>query len=230
MRTAPGMRNGVYRRPNGTATFFFMAQLYVCGLDDVAACATRVRPQRLISLLAPTAQPPTPPGMGAANHLRVEIEDVDLPGAQGAPESRHIEALVRFVRASRAHESILIHCAMGISRSPAAALIALVLDAPGLEHRAAALLRTAGPHVVPNRLMIALADSLLGRRGRLVSAVASMAAPNPALGGDIVTLPRSIRGVASSDGTHAAGEGADASLIQSAERPADGHDRGDPAP
>ena len=88
---------------------------------------------------------------------------------------------------------MLIHCYAGISRSPAAALIAMVLDAPGREQAAALTLREAAPHAQPNRLLIELSDDLLGRGGRLVAALDAM---GPASTADpergLLELPRSV--------------------------------------
>ncbi len=155
--------------------------------------AERLRPGRVISLLQPEWQPATPSGLAPEHHLRVEINDITSPDPdQILPERAHVEQLVAFLEAARG-QSLLIHCYAGISRSPAAALVAMVLDAPGREQAAALTLREAAPYAQPNRLLIELSDDLLGRGGRLVAALDAM---GPASTADpergLLELPRSV--------------------------------------
>ena len=146
--------------------------------------------QRLVSLLPPEDQPATPPQIASSDHLRLLMDDVHEPHASAiAPTRSHIETLISFLRSSP-QSSILIHCLAGVSRSPAAALIALALDAPGRERDVARLLRSAAPFADPNRLMIKLADEVLERRGSLVSALASMGSADLSRGFAMVDLPR----------------------------------------
>ncbi|MNL71413.1 hypothetical protein D3C87_1965600 [compost metagenome] len=61
---------------------------------------------------------------------------------------------------------------MGVSRSPAAALIASLAIHPDDDDAAlAARLRKVSPFATPNIRLIEIGDSLLGRNGRLVAAV-----------------------------------------------------------
>ncbi|HKA13870.1 MAG TPA: protein tyrosine phosphatase [Myxococcota bacterium] len=155
-----------------------MARICVCGLDDMPGVVEQVRPGRLISLLPAEFQPATPPRLPASDHLRVLIDDVTEP-KEGfcTPAREHVEELLRFLRASPLDVSLVIHCHAGVSRSPAAALLALACDAPGREREAAELLREAAPFACPNRLLVELADSALGRGGALVAALDSIAEP-----------------------------------------------------
>src|SRR5215510_14591908 len=109
-----------------------MARICVCGLDDMPEVVEQVRPGRLISLLPAEFQPPTPPTLKPLDHLRVLVDDIVEP-QEGlvAPARTHVETLLRFLHASPPDVSLVIHCHAGVSRSPAAALTALVLDAPG---------------------------------------------------------------------------------------------------
>jgi predicted protein tyrosine phosphatase len=170
-----------------------MPQIWVCGVDEMPDLVERMRPGRLISLLPAEDQPPTPLQVRASNHLRVLVDDIDRP-AVGllAPATTHIEQLISFLRQSPPGASILIHCLAGVSRSPAAALVALALQAPGRELEAAAALRRAGPFVNPNRLIVELADAALARNGALVAALESMGEPDMSFDFTAFMLPRTL--------------------------------------
>jgi predicted protein tyrosine phosphatase len=68
--------------------------------------------------------------------------------------------------------------------------MALALDAPGCEREAASLLRKAAPFACPNRLIVQLADSALGRDGALVAALDSIGEPEWTVEFEPFFLPR----------------------------------------
>jgi predicted protein tyrosine phosphatase len=148
--------------------------LIVCPLHDVADALVRSRPARLISLLAPgQPEPDAPPGMP---RLTLRFHDITQP-TEGliAPDAQMIGDLLAFGRAWSEPGPMLVHCWMGISRSTAAALaLACALDEERPEHEIAQTLRRASPSATPNPLVVALADSLLDRRGRLIAAAAAI--------------------------------------------------------
>lgn len=165
--------------------------IYVCSLAEMPEHAASLRPVRLVSLVQAEVQPPTPPGLAAARHLRLEIDDICDP-APGyvLPEAHHVETLIAFLRERALEEPVLLHCVAGVSRSTAAALVALVLDRDGEEVPMARLLRGAAPHARPNLRIVALADRLLGRDGRLIAACEAMGPAEPFLGDRLITLAR----------------------------------------
>ncbi len=69
---------------------------------------------------------------------------------------------------------MVIHCYAGVSRSPAAAFIALCALTPAPEIEIAEKLRSLSPSATPNRRLVALADTLLARDGRMVAAIDSI--------------------------------------------------------
>lgn len=150
--------------------------LYVCNIFEMPNQVEVLSPSHLVSLVAPSEQPPTPEGVASDRHLRVEIHDINEPlDDHILPDTEHIAALIDFMRAwTHDDGAMLVHCVAGISRSMAAALIGLVVKAPGREAEAARLVRAAAPHAYPNRRMIALADELLGCAGRLIEAREAM--------------------------------------------------------
>ena len=171
------------------------AVICVCGLPGLARHAAALRPSALVSLVTAFEQPPTPEGISPGRHFRLEIDDITAPTpGQIVPERHHVTALLEFLGGWDAEAPLLIHCAAGISRSTAAALAALCLHSDGEDEAALARrLRRAAPHASPNRRIVALADEVMGRRGRLVAAVEAMGAPETALEGPLVRLPLSRR-------------------------------------
>lgn len=167
----------------------------VCGLQGLARCAAALRPSGLVSLVTAFEQPPTPTGLEPGRHFRLEIDDITEPlDGFVAPERHHVAGLVDFLGGWDREAPLLIHCAAGISRSTAAALTALCLHSDGEdEAELARHLRRAAPHASPNRRIVALADELMGRGGRLVAAVEAMGPAEPALEGPLVRLPLSRR-------------------------------------
>ena len=153
----------------------------------------RMRPHGLISLLPHSDQPPTPLGIRDGGHLRILVDDIDEPQmGYTAPAREHVVELVAYLRALPARAPLVIHCLAGVSRSPAAALVALALDAPGREAEAAHLLRAASPFASPNRLLVSLADQVLGRNGALVAALDAMGEPDWSRDFQAFLLPRQL--------------------------------------
>jgi predicted protein tyrosine phosphatase len=168
-----------------------LPMIYVCNLMEMPEHAEALRVSHLVSLVAPDEQPPTPRCIRFDRHHRVGVHDISEPlDGHIIPAEEHLEGLIRFVRAWEHEEApLLIHCVAGISRSMAAALITLVIKAPGRELEAARHVRGAAPHAYPNRLMIAVADQLLDCRGRLVQAREAMGPANLLPFGPLVGLP-----------------------------------------
>ena len=152
-----------------------ISKIYVTNIDDLPGVARRIQPSDLVSLVPMEEQPRTPPGVDPARHLRLLIHDITKSDDAGVlPQSQHIQTLIDFIHGWKRDGPILLHCIAGVSRSSAAALITLVTLVPGREDEAARALRCAGPHFSPNRLMIHLADEILGTGGRLLAAYEAM--------------------------------------------------------
>lgn len=163
--------------------------IYVCGLHEMPLHVRALRPSHLVSLVQPEFQPPTPDGIGTGRHLRIAVHDVSGPILGFVPPRRSdVEKLIAFLRGWPGDEALLIHCYAGVSRSTAAALVALALNAEGREMEAARRLREAAPHAQPNPRIVALADRLLGRDGRLVAASEAMGPAVLVLEGPLVKL------------------------------------------
>ena len=91
------------------------------------------------------------------------------------PAEAHLAEVLAFVRAWDRRQPLLIHCYAGVSRSTAAAYVAACALRDDLDEAALArTLRARSPTATPNAIMVALGDHLLGRRGRMVAAVAAI--------------------------------------------------------
>lgn len=164
--------------------------IFISNLADLDANIRRAKPSHLVSLCEGQQQPPTPPGLAAALHLRVEIDDIteERPGLV-APADHHISSLVEFLEGWTGGTPLLVHCIAGISRSTAAALIALTMKSKGPEADLARTLRAVAPHAQPNARMVSIADRLLGRNGRLTAAREAMGPAVIVMRGPLVALP-----------------------------------------
>jgi predicted protein tyrosine phosphatase len=91
------------------------------------------------------------------------------------PERHHVEAILDFgtvLARATPKDHLLIHCHAGVSRSTAAMAMLFAQAAPQeSEDRIMRRLERVRPQAWPNSRMIAFADDLLGRKGRLREAV-----------------------------------------------------------
>ena len=147
--------------------------IYVAPLSLVEVTVADAKVSHLVTLINGDTAIATPPSIGPDRHLRLAMNDIcePQPGLV-LPCVGHVDDLIRFAREWDRQAPLLIHCWAGISRSTAAAYIALCsLNPEGTEHDLAWALRRASPTAYPNRLLVALADEALGRDGRMITAV-----------------------------------------------------------
>ncbi len=147
--------------------------IWICSLAAAPQMARQVRPSRIVSLLSPYDTFPTFDGMGPDLHLTVPIHDiVDDIGDWRAPDLSDAQSVISFVEGWDRAAPMLIHCWAGISRSTASAFITACVHNPGAdEEEIATAIRAASSTASPNRRLVAHADALLGRGGRMVRAV-----------------------------------------------------------
>lgn len=151
-----------------------MPYLQVCSLARLAATAEACGATSLMTLLSPGGVTALRPSrIAASDHLVVGVSDIVAARENFVqPETRHVAAMLAFFRAWDRRAALLIHCYAGVSRSTAAAYIgACALTPDGQEVRLAQRLRAASPTATPNGRLVALADALLGRNGRMAGAI-----------------------------------------------------------
>ena len=148
----------------------------ICGLAEVPAVIAARRPSHMITLLDPSSMIETPAAITPANHLRLGVNDIAEPmDGMIPPDEQLVRDLLAFGGQWTGDAPMLIHCWAGISRSTASAFVLACERNPQADERQMALvMRRAARHASPNRRIIALADDIMGRGGRMADAVAAM--------------------------------------------------------
>lgn len=150
--------------------------LVVTPLRRLAEVIRARSPSHLVTLLGPEELIPTPPGIPPERHLRLGVHDVAEPSpGLTAPDAAMIERLLAFAQGWDGAAPMVVHCWAGVSRSTAGAFaIACARNPRADELRIALSMRRASPEAFPNRRIVALADEVLDRRGRMLEAVEAM--------------------------------------------------------
>ena len=141
------------------------------------ATIARIGARHLVSVIDAEFLPDTPSAIRRDRHLKLDMHDItEVQSGLTPPAAEHVAELLDFVQRWDKDAPLLIHCFAGISRSTAAAFIALCALSPRIpEDNIAAALRRSSDTAIPNRLFVALADKALGRDGRMVAALHTMA-------------------------------------------------------
>ena len=110
--------------------------------------------------------------------MTIKFNDISLSNDDIHHEQRiACGRLINFLTSHDMRYPMLIHCTLGISRSTAAAYIALNLHLKNKEYEIAQYLRSKIPYAVPNITLISIADSLLGSNGSMKVAIEALPSP-----------------------------------------------------
>jgi predicted protein tyrosine phosphatase len=147
--------------------------LIVCSLALMPEVVRTRRPSHMITLIDPSTPVECPLSLDRSRYLKLELDDIIEPTlGYVAPDERSVVRILDFSRTWDARAPMVIHCYAGISRSGASAFAIACDRNPDVdEFEIARALRRAAPHAYPNRRIVALADTILGRGGRMVDAV-----------------------------------------------------------
>ena len=147
--------------------------IHVCSLARLCDTVKATGARHVVSLLAREDNLARPAAIAPENHLWLQLHDICAPlDGYVTPESEHVEQLIAFVRRWPRETPLVVHCYAGVSRSTAAAFVSVCALSPASNEQAvAAALRRASATATPNIRIVALADGLLGRDGRMVKAV-----------------------------------------------------------
>ncbi len=154
-----------------------MTMIVVSPLSRIGEMAVRHKSREMVTLIAREQAFHRPAVIDAARHLTLQMNDIAFKGNDKlvAPEEHHVASLIDFARGWDQSAPLLIHCWMGVSRSPAAALVVALSLYPDQDEMALAnRLRRVSPFATPNTRIIEIGDRLLGRGGKLIAAVKSI--------------------------------------------------------
>lgn len=164
--------------------------LYVSSLSGLPGLAASLQRFDLLTLLSPSATAYDWSGLARERHVQLSFHDiVELAPDLIAPDADVMRAILDFGRGAVEERALLIHCWAGISRSSAAAYAIACDRNPGYEAEIADELRRRSPYVTPNKLMVRLADEMLGRDGRMSDAIARIGRGAETAEGEPYKLP-----------------------------------------
>ncbi|PSJ63810.1 tyrosine phosphatase family protein [Pseudaminobacter soli (ex Li et al. 2025)] len=147
--------------------------IFVCPLSKVDETVSRSGAERLVSLLTGGTEVVRPAVIMPENHLLLAMNDIaEAQAGMTLPGEAHVRQLLDFATAWNRARPLVIHCFAGISRSTASAYIVASALAPRRDEvELAKELRWLSPSATPNPRLIAVADALLGREGRMIAAI-----------------------------------------------------------
>jgi predicted protein tyrosine phosphatase len=157
--------------------------LIVTGLEELRHHRGRVT--HFISILDPEDAEFLPDmGVPAGRHLPLYCHDIDsraeanrrtkeMPGSRCiAPSPAMVRKALVFAKRLRPDDILVVCCGFGVSRSTAIAFAVMCQADPSVpEPEVFRRLLEIRPHAFPNPLIVAHADKLLGRAGRMSRAI-----------------------------------------------------------
>lgn len=164
--------------------------LIVCPLRMIDTLIAARRPSHLITLLG-QEMIEAHGAMPVGRHLRILVNDI-TESADGliAPNAAMVRSILDFGAGWDAREPMLIHCWAGISRSSATAFILACERNPQTsEGEIAAHIRDVSAIAHPNPRLVALADDMMRRRGRMVDAIRAIGPGEPAFENEPFEVP-----------------------------------------
>jgi predicted protein tyrosine phosphatase len=155
--------------------------IHVCSLARLHETVDGTGARHVVTLLGDEANVQRPANVPAENHLWLRMHDIAAPSdGYITPEVEHIERLLSFVRGWDRTTPMVVHCFAGISRSTAAAFVAVcALNPRRREHDIAWSLRRASPTALPNSRIVQFADRALARDGRMMAAIEAIGRTMP---------------------------------------------------
>jgi len=150
--------------------------IHVCSLARLHDTVRETGARHVVTLIKDITLVHRPASITPENHLLLDMDDINehIEGYV-VPGEEHVGDLLRFVRAWDRAAPLVVHCYAGISRSTAGAFVtACALNPSRDEMVIARALRAASPTATPNLRIVSLADRMLGRSGRMVTAIRSI--------------------------------------------------------
>lgn len=147
--------------------------IHVCSLARLHPTVEETGARHIVTLINDQTRVVRPECVPAEDHLFLPMHDiaVELEG-YNAPAEKHVRDLIDFGTRWHRRTPMVVHCYAGISRSSAGAyIIACALNPKRDEAALAWQIREASATAMPNKRLVAFADTLLERNGRMIAAV-----------------------------------------------------------
>ncbi len=153
-----------------------MPFLQVCSLARLPRTVAEIDASHVLTLINAQTPVTRPASIAEDRHLYIAMSDILEPlDGHIIPGEEHVQRLLAFVKTWDKAQPMVVHCYAGVSRSTAAAMItACALDPQRDEKGIADLIRSRSPTATPNLRLVAVADQLLGRQGRMITAAESI--------------------------------------------------------
>lgn len=153
-----------------------MPRIHVCSMSKVPETVRATGARSLVTLINQGTVVERPREIPPSRHLYVAISDITEPmDGHILPQESHVRQILGFLHGWDRSHPLLFHCWAGVSRSTAAAFIAACASSPHRsEEEIARAIRRNSPTATPNSRLVALADAVLDRGGRMAAAVASI--------------------------------------------------------
>lgn len=147
--------------------------IHVCSLARIEETVARTGAGHMLSLLSVGTDVTRPASISRENHLHLVMHDIAVAqDGMTMPGEEHVRNLLDFARRWDRAKPMVVHCYAGISRSTASAYIIAAALAPKRdEAELAQTLRALSRSATPNPRLIAVADALLDRNGRMIEAI-----------------------------------------------------------
>jgi predicted protein tyrosine phosphatase len=147
--------------------------IHVCSLARLYDTVDETGARHIVTLLRATDRVERPRHIAAENHLVLSVDDISMPmDGYTVPGDDHVKRLIDFVGKWDRAAPMVVHCFAGISRSTAGAFVtACTLNPQRDETQIAWDIRRASRTAQPNARIVAVADRLLKRNGRMVKAI-----------------------------------------------------------
>jgi predicted protein tyrosine phosphatase len=147
--------------------------IHVCSLARLHATVEETGARHVVTLMKDVELVRRPQAIADDNHLLLRMDDIAAPlDGYTAPAEEHVAELLAFMRGWDRAAPLVMHCYAGISRSTAGAVVSVCALNPRRQEAAIAQeLRRLSPTATPNIRIVAIADRMLGRDGRMVTAI-----------------------------------------------------------
>jgi predicted protein tyrosine phosphatase len=160
--------------------------IHVCSLARLYDTVDATGARHIVTLLKLSDRVERPVHIAPENHLVLAVDDISMPmDGYTVPGDEHVAQLIGFAGRWDRAAPMVVHCFAGISRSTAGAFVAAcTLNPTRDEMQIAWEIRRASRTARPNTRIVAIADRLLKRDGRMVRAVEAIGPGDVALEGD----------------------------------------------